>query len=194
MKMSPKHARFVSEYLIDLNATEAAKRAGYTENTARQQGSRLLNMPHIAAAVHAGQQSKLEKLDVTVDQVLSELRAIAFADPRDCFSVKDGVVRVLSLDEMSPAARRAIGEITQTTTESSVDGERVTEKVRTSIKHHSKVQALRMLMDHLGMDAPKRNEHTGPNGAPIQVRSMKDVPTSELLDTLKMLKTLKDTE
>lgn len=160
MTLPDKHARFVAEYLIDMNAKEAAIRAGYSEKAARQQGCRLLAMPEVAEAVAAGQRRKQAKLEITADRVLRELALIAFADLGDCTQVNAaGDVQVLPLDSMRPEARRAIGELTQTVTESRVDGERVVEKVRTTIKHHSKVQALQMLVKHLGLEAPTKHEH-----------------------------------
>jgi phage terminase small subunit len=53
--MTPRQQIFVAEYLIDLNATQAAIRAGYSEHTAEQQGSRLLGNVEIAQAIQATQ-------------------------------------------------------------------------------------------------------------------------------------------
>jgi hypothetical protein len=71
--LTPKQQRFVQEYLKAQNATQAAIRAGYSEKTAKQQGSRLLNVPPIAAAVRAGQKRVAAKAEVTVDSLMAEL-------------------------------------------------------------------------------------------------------------------------
>ncbi|MGY5941553.1 terminase small subunit [Stenotrophomonas forensis] len=71
--LSPKQQRFVLEYLMDQNGTQAAIRAGYSESTARQQGSRLLTDPRVLAAVRAGQQKVAKKAEVTVDSLMAEL-------------------------------------------------------------------------------------------------------------------------
>ncbi|MCD0280476.1 terminase small subunit [Xanthomonas melonis] len=71
--LTPKQQRFVAEYLKDQNAAQAAIRTGYSEKTAKQQGSRLLTVPAIAAAVRAGQKRVAAKAEVTVDSLLAEL-------------------------------------------------------------------------------------------------------------------------
>ncbi|MCC4588748.1 terminase small subunit [Xanthomonas sp. NCPPB 1067] len=71
--LTPKQQRFVAEYLKDQNAAQAAIRTGYSEKTAKQQGSRLLTLPAIAAAVRAGQKRVATKAEVTVDSLMVEL-------------------------------------------------------------------------------------------------------------------------
>ncbi|PJL44737.1 terminase small subunit [Stenotrophomonas maltophilia] len=71
--LTPKQQRFVQEYLQDHNGTQAAIRAGYSEKTAKQQGSRLLTEPRIQAAVRAGQKKVAKKAEVTVDSLMAEL-------------------------------------------------------------------------------------------------------------------------
>ncbi|WP_367346460.1 terminase small subunit [Stenotrophomonas bentonitica] len=71
--LTPKQQRFVSEYLKDHNGTQAAIRTGYSERTAKQQGSRLLAERRIQAAVRAGQQKVAKKAEVTVDSLMAEL-------------------------------------------------------------------------------------------------------------------------
>ncbi|WP_115540021.1 terminase small subunit [Xanthomonas campestris] len=71
--LTPRQKRFVAEYLKDQNATQAAIRTGYSERTAKQQGSRLLTNADVAAAVCAGQRKVAKKAEVTVDSLLVEL-------------------------------------------------------------------------------------------------------------------------
>lgn len=71
--LTPKQQRFVQEYLQDHNGAQAAIRAGYSESTARQQGSRLLTDPRVLAAVRAGQKKVAKKAEVTVDSLMDEL-------------------------------------------------------------------------------------------------------------------------
>lgn len=68
-----KQQRFVHEYLKDQNGTQAAIRTGYSEKTAKQQGSRLLNDPRVLAAVQAGQKKVARKAEVTVESLMAEL-------------------------------------------------------------------------------------------------------------------------
>lgn len=72
-ELTPKQQIFVKEYLVDLNATQAAIRAGYSERTAKAQGSRLLTDVDISHAIGEALKTKTEKLDVSVDFVLKGL-------------------------------------------------------------------------------------------------------------------------
>jgi len=85
MALTPKQRRFVAEYLIDLNATEAAKRCGYSERSARTQGARMLAHDDILTAVTESQERQLGRADLTAARVLEELRRLAFADLRQFF-------------------------------------------------------------------------------------------------------------
>ena len=72
--MNAKHKRFVQEYLIDLNATKAAERAGYSSKTARVQGPRLLLNAAIRAAVQAGMDKRAQKTEITAAYVLTGIQ------------------------------------------------------------------------------------------------------------------------
>jgi phage terminase small subunit len=76
-----KQTRFIAEYLTDLNASEAAIRAGYGRSSARYTASRLLQRPHIRAEVHRLQAEQLQKAGITAEGVLEQLRRIAYFDP-----------------------------------------------------------------------------------------------------------------
>ena len=69
-ELTAKQGRFVAEYLVDLNATQAAIRAGYSEKTAQEQGSRLLSNVMVASAVQKGMDARAERVEVTQDYVL----------------------------------------------------------------------------------------------------------------------------
>ena len=74
--MNPKQSRFCEEYLIDMNATQAAIRAGYSARTARQIGDENLTKPDIAAAVAAGMAARSQRTAITQDKVLADLEAV----------------------------------------------------------------------------------------------------------------------
>lgn len=97
--LTPKQKRFVAEYLVDLNATRAAERAGYSHKTARQQGSRLLINVDIAAAVSAGQAKQLGKASLTAVRVLDELSRLALVDMRGFW---DECGNLKPIHELSP--------------------------------------------------------------------------------------------
>ena len=94
-ELTPKQRRFVDEYLIDLNATQAAIRAGYSNRRGRQQGSRLLKYSHVAEAVRAGQQMLAERAQVSAESVLEKL-----ADLRDGAAAKGQFSVALRAEEL----------------------------------------------------------------------------------------------
>ena len=78
--LTPRQARFVKEYLVDLNGTQAAIRAGYSPRTANEQSTRLLANVHIKAAVDAGAATQHAQLDLTAQKVLTELLGVGYAE------------------------------------------------------------------------------------------------------------------
>lgn len=72
--LSPKQLRFVEEYLIDLNATQAAIRAGYSAKTAYSQGFDLLRKPEVQQAIDAAQKSRSERTQIDADYVLRTIQ------------------------------------------------------------------------------------------------------------------------
>src|SRR5690242_10610123 len=81
--MTPKQERFIAEYLIDLNATQAAIRAGYSARTAAEIGAENLKKPQIAEALKAKQDELRQKTGITQERVLGELAKIGFANMQD---------------------------------------------------------------------------------------------------------------
>lgn len=80
--MTPKQRQFVAEYLVDLNATRAAIRAGYSARTAASIGQENLTKPEIASAIRSAQEARAERTEITADRVLKELAKIGFSDIR----------------------------------------------------------------------------------------------------------------
>ena len=126
--LSPKQKRFVAEYLIDLNATQASIRAGYSLRRAAQNGYELLRKGPVAQAVAARQAELADRIGVTVERIVTELARIGFSDIRDVVQwrtvpavsdAEDGgtnaraiyVVEVKSADELTPQAAAAIAEL-----------------------------------------------------------------------------------
>lgn len=83
MALTPKQARFVQEYLVDLNATAAAKRAGYSERTAYSIGQRLLKNVEIQKALQTARAALQERTGITMYYVLTKLKEVADADASD---------------------------------------------------------------------------------------------------------------
>ncbi len=86
MPLNDRQARFVAEYLVDLNATQAAIRAGYSPPSARTQAADLLPNPNLAAAIAEAQAARGRRTEVTADRVVLELARVAFGDPRRVMS------------------------------------------------------------------------------------------------------------
>jgi phage terminase small subunit len=89
-KLTVKQKRFIEEYLTDLNATQAAVRAGYSKRTARQQGALNMSNVTIGAAIAEGMEKRSERTGVTADAVLARFWDIATADPNEIVSVRVG--------------------------------------------------------------------------------------------------------
>lgn len=107
--MNPKRERFVEEYLIDLNATQAAIRAGYSEKTAHSIGQRLLNFVEVSQAIAERRKVEAEAHGITQARVLEELAILAFSDV-DHYQFDDA--GHLSVKESAPkGAGRAISSI-----------------------------------------------------------------------------------
>ena len=136
--LTAKQRAFVREYLVDLCATRAAKRAGYSGRTAKEQGYQLLGQPHVAAAIEAAQEARAERVEVDADRVVEEYARIAFAYLTDVVQIEGGSVTVTDTDKLSPAQRASIAEISQT-------------KDTIRVKLHPKTTALEGLGKHLGM-------------------------------------------
>ena len=83
--LTPKQSRFVDEYLIDLNATQAAIRAGYSERTANEQGARLLANVSVKAEIELRTTERSEKTQINAAWVLERLAQEATADLADIY-------------------------------------------------------------------------------------------------------------
>lgn len=92
-KLTERQEMFIKEYLIDLNATQAAIRAGYEANSAQEQSSRLLSNVMIKSRVDEEIAKRSRRTGITADRVLRELARIAFANARDVIDFDNGRVR-----------------------------------------------------------------------------------------------------
>lgn len=164
--LTAKQQRFVQEYLIDHNATQAAIRAGYSAKTAKSIGQENLTKPDIADAIAAAQKAVVEKVGVTAERVREELAKIGFANSDD-YLTGDPSEPSISLPLGDRVKMAAVAEVT---VESFKDGkgEGARDVRRVKYKLHDKRAALVDLGRDLGM-FKERVEHTGKDGAPIAV-------------------------
>lgn len=146
--MTPKQQRFIDEYLIDLNATQAAIRAGYSAKTAQEQSSRLLSNVMVAAEISKRQEKLADKYEVTQDRIVRELALLGFSNMADYTSATpDGLLR-LDLSRLTRDQSAAIAEMTVDTVPGNGDDPAVT---KARIKLADKRGALVDLGKHLGM-------------------------------------------
>lgn len=163
-KLTPKQAAFCAEYLIDLNATQAAIRAGYSEKTAASIGQENLKKPEIQREVSRMMGERAKRVEVSSDTVLAELLKLATVDIGLAFK-EDGSLK--AIHDMPEEIRRAIAgvDVFEEFEGRGEDREQVgwTKKIR----FWDKTKALEMLGRHLRLFTDKL-EHSGPNGGPIQ--------------------------
>jgi len=103
-RLTRKQQKFVQEYLIDLNATRAAERAGYSERTAYSQGQRLLKHVEVKKAIDAAIERRNKRLEVTQDRIIKEYARLGFFDPRQLFRPDGSPKDITELDDDTAAA------------------------------------------------------------------------------------------
>ena len=169
-QLTQKQRRFVQEYLVDLNATQAAIRAGYSERTAYVQGPRLLENVGVQVAIQEALKKREQRTEITQDRVLTELAKIGFADIRDYLEYKTEKTVVAYGDDGEPIIdyRQIIDVIDSKNVDTSVIQEVSISKDGTfKFKLYDKQKALNDIGRHLGMFVDK-TEVSGPDGGPIQ--------------------------
>lgn len=147
-RLTPRQAAFVQEYLVDLNATQAALRAGYSASTAHSQGAAFLKKPQISTAVREALNRRSARVELSQDAVIEELRRIAFGDLRDIAEWGADGVQFKNSNDLTAEQAATVAEISESVT--STGGSK-------RIKRHDKVKALELLGRHMGMWNDKLN-------------------------------------
>lgn len=173
--LTDKQTRFVNEYLVDLNATQAAIRAGYSRDTAHSIGHENLTKPKIVEAIAEVQAERSARTAVTSDQVLREMAWLAFSDIRRVFGPTGGLLPPDSWDDATAATVSSIKVVVRPNGPVGENGEREVEHVH-EIKFWDKNSALEKLCKHLGMFRD-RLELTGKDGGPIKTADVSDRTT-----------------
>ena len=154
MAMTPRRRRFVEEYLVDLNAQAAARRAGYSAGN--KDHARLARTPEVAAAIAAAMAERSRRTGITADAVLAELARIGFSNMLDYMRVGETGELVVDLSTLDRDKAAAIAEIT---VEDLKDSRRADagERQRIRFKLLDKRGALVDLGKHLGVfrDGPR---------------------------------------
>ncbi len=141
-QLPPQRRRFVQEYLVDVNGTQAAIRAGYSEKTAKIQASQLLTNINVSQAIEAGHQRLAELVKVRQYEIVREFRRIGFSDMRDFSKWGPGGVKLTDSEKLTPEQTACVAEVSEQITESSR---------HVKFKLHNKIDALNSLAKHLGM-------------------------------------------
>ena len=138
-KLTEKQKRFCEEYLIDLNATQAAIRAGYSSKTASRIAIELLNKSHVSEYLNGLMKHRSQRTEITAERVLQELAAIAFSDRTELAKVSSmGTVEFTPTDSLPDNAKKVIAGIEEG-------------KYGTKITSYDKVKALELLGKHIGI-------------------------------------------
>ena len=141
-KLTPKQQRFIDEYLVDLNATQAAIRSGYSEKNASRIAAELLNKTQVSEYLQKQREKLQIKLEVTQERVIQEIASIAFANGSDFVKIIiDGTfarAKMIPTDEIPKEKLPAIAGIKEN-------------QYGIEVKLHDKVKALELLGKYLGV-------------------------------------------
>lgn len=142
-EFTPKQIRFCQEYVIDLNGTQSAIRAGYSKKTAKEQATRLLTNVHVQSKISELQKNIGNRLEVTAERVIAELAKVGFSNIQDYLDQGNEVKDLTTIDRDKAACVESIKiqeSETQFGTSRSV-----------SFKLSDKISALEKLGRHLGI-------------------------------------------
>jgi len=161
-----KQQLFVQEYLVDLNATQAAIRAGYSAPTAKETGYGNLQKPHIREAIQKAMDLRLERIQITADRILVELAKLGFSDIRNIFTESGQLRSVAELGDDIAAAIQSV-EVVSSSAGKDSDGNTEIEYTH-KIRLADKKAALELLGKHMKLFADKV-EVSAPGGGPIEI-------------------------
>ncbi|MCY9733141.1 terminase small subunit [Paenibacillus alvei] len=142
MALTAKQKAFVQEYLIDLNATQAAIRAGYSVKSANRIANENMSKPDIQTAIHKAMDKRAQRTEITADRVLQELAKIGFANMADYAEWGPKGITLKGSTQLTADQAAAVSEVSETVTEAGGS-------VR--FKLHNKIAALERIGKHLGM-------------------------------------------
>lgn len=141
-KLNARQRQFAEFYVVNPNATQAAKRAGYSERTAYSIGQENLKKPEIAALIEVMRAERSERTRIEADRVLREVARLAFTDMASFVEWDEKGVRIKPSADLSVDDTAAITEIGE-------QGRGTGKRLKIKLGH--KDSALRMLMEHLGL-------------------------------------------
>lgn len=188
-RLTEKQARFIAEYLVDLNATEAAKRAGYSEKTAYSIGFENLRKPEIQEEIQKAMESRAKRTMITQDRVIQELAMVAFANGTDFARVVSSEQPVSVVDDegnlqevMRKVQRVELVDTDQLNQEKRAAISGIKEgKYGIEVSSYDKVRALELLGRHLGLFDGKATTRTnGGNNLLDAIKNTEEINTDDL--------------
>ena len=170
-ELTAKQQRFVEEYMVDLNATAAARRAGYSARTAEWQGPQLLGKTHVAAAISERKAERSERTKIDADWVLRTLAAEKTADLSAIFD-DDHNLRPISEWPMVFRTGLVVGVESFEEYEGQGKDRRFVGMVR-KVKLVDRTRHIELIGKHIDVQAFREQKTlTGPNGGPIPLAAM----------------------
>jgi phage terminase small subunit len=171
-KLTEKERKFCNEYLIDLNASRAARDAGFSDESAAVTASRLLRKANVSHYISKKIRDQTEKLDIQRERIFRELKSIAFSRITNFMRVDHGRVLMLDTADIDRESIGAVAGYTETTT---AEGGSI------SIKLHDKLKALDMLAKYAKLF--KEEEDANSNKSDLE-RIRRDL-TGSVLNSLR---------
>lgn len=165
IKLTDKQAAFIREYLVDLNATQAAIRAGYSANTATVIAHETLSKPYIQEALKCAMDKRASRTEITADRVLKEYARLGFFDPRKLFDKDGKPLEIQDIDDDTAAVLSGL-DVQEIYEGTGVDKKFV--GFSKKYKLADKKGALDSIARHLGMFIDKQ-EISGKDGGPLEV-------------------------
>ena len=149
-ELTPRQRRFCEEYLVDLNASAAARRAGYSVATAYSIGQENLKKPEIAAEIQRRMEARSKRTEITADQVVTELGKIAFANMLNYMTIQDDGTAVVDFSMVDRDQGAVMREVTiETYAEGRSEDAQTVKRIKFAL--YDKKGALELLGRHFGL-------------------------------------------
>ena len=161
-KVNDRQRRLIDEYLIDLNATQAAIRAGYSAKTADRIGAEILGKPWVKDELRKRLEARSRRTEITADRVLQEYARIAFFDPRKLFDAEGNPKPISELDADTAAAIAGLDVVQDFSREGIAS---YTKKYRLA----NKIGALDSVARHLGLFTEKKPEEDTEESGVVEI-------------------------
>lgn len=152
--------RFCEEYIIDLNAKQAAIRAGYSARSAGSSASELLDREQVQERIQKLKNERSQRTNITADAVINELAQIGFAKVKDYLEWDGKKLKIKKFEDLTHEQQSVISEMTESVNVAGINHK---------IKFHDKLRALELIGKHLGL-FKDQIEVSGKDGAPVPVQ------------------------